>query len=71
MRVGSGKLGAGDEFFSAIVVKPVLARLEALDDRVAGRGVVFRRMLIWRTVAAADVAAFGASAKVQPPSALS
>jgi hypothetical protein len=42
----SGKLRAGEGFFRAIVVKPVFARLEALDYRVARGGVVFRRVLI-------------------------
>jgi len=70
MAVRSGKLRTGEGFFSTVVVKPMLARLEARDYRVPRRGVVFRCMLIWRTVAAADVTAFGASAKMKPPSAL-
>jgi hypothetical protein len=69
--MGNGKLRAGYEFFSAVVVKPVLARLEARDDRVTRSGVMFRCMLIWRTITAADVTTFGASAKMQPPSAQS
>jgi hypothetical protein len=40
-----GERRAGEEFFSTIVVKPVLARLEARDDRVTRSGV-FRCMLI-------------------------
>ena len=71
MRVRRVKLRAGDEFFRAIVVKPVLARLEARDDRVARGRVMFRCVLTWRTIAAADVTAFSASAKMQPPSAQS
>jgi hypothetical protein len=70
MAVRSGKLRTGEGFFSTVVVKPMLARLEARDYRVPRRGVVFRCMLIRRTVAAADVTAFGASAKMKPPSAL-
>ena len=67
----SAKLRAGDELLGTIVVKPLLARFETGDYRVTRSGAVFRRMLIWRTIAAADVPAFGASAKMQPPSAQS
>jgi hypothetical protein len=45
----------------------MLARLEALNYRVTGGGMVFRCMLIWRTITAADVTALRASAKMQPP----
>ena len=41
------KLRAGEEFFSTIVVKPSLARLEARDYRVTRSGIMFRGMLIW------------------------
>ena len=71
MRVGSVKLRTVEEFFSAVVVKPILPRLEARNDRVPRFGVMLRCMLIWRIVTAADVTAFGASAKMQPPIALS
>src|SRR5580700_6229398 len=67
MRVRGMKLRAGEEFSSAIVVKPSLVRLEARDYRVTRRRVVFRSMLIWRSIAATDVPAFGTSAKMQPP----
>jgi hypothetical protein len=43
---GGVKLRAGDEFFSTIVIKPSLARLEAGDYRVTRSGVMFRCMLI-------------------------
>src|SRR2546427_8681069 len=50
-----------------VVVEPVLVRLEAPDNRVPlGRGVV-AGMLRRRGVAAADVAAMGAAAEVEPP----
>ena len=62
---------AGEEFFGPIVVEPPLTRLEARDDRVTRSGVMFRCMLVRRTIAAADVTAFGASAKMKPPSAQS
>jgi hypothetical protein len=61
------QLWAGEEFFGAIVVKPPLTRLEARDYRMTRSGVMFRRMLIWRIITAADVTAIGASAKMQPP----
>ena len=67
MRVRSGKLRAGEGFLSTVVVKPMLAWLEARDYRVTRGGVVFRCMLTWGTIAAADVTAFGASAKMKPP----
>jgi hypothetical protein len=47
MAMRSGKLRAGEGFFSAIIVKPMLARLKARDYRVPCRGMMFRRMLIW------------------------
>jgi hypothetical protein len=67
MTVRGVKLRAVDEFLRAIVVKPPLTRLETRDDRMARGGVMFRCVLIWRRVAAADVTAFGASAKMKPP----
>jgi len=67
MRVGARQLRTLKSFSRSVVVEPVLAGLEAIDDRVAGRGVVLRRMLARRTIAAADVTTFGASPKVQPP----
>ncbi len=68
MRVRAGQLGTVKSFSRSIVVEPILPRLEAIDDRMAGFRAVLRRMLARRTVAAADVPAFGASAQVQPPS---
>ena len=46
-RARSLKLRPGEGFFSTIIVKPMLARLEARDYRVPRRRVMFRRMLIW------------------------
>src|ERR1700720_1090063 len=69
MRVRSGKLRAGEGFLGTIVVKPPLARLETRDNRVTGGGEMFRCMLTWRTIAAADMTALRASAKMKPPSA--
>ena len=62
------KLRAGEELLRTIVIKPPLARLETRDYRVTRSGVMFRCMLIWRTIAAANVTALGASAKMKPPS---
>jgi hypothetical protein len=50
------------------VPEPILARLVALDDPVPGVGSVVAGVLLWRVVAAADVAAKGAPAQVKPPS---
>jgi hypothetical protein len=69
MRVRSGKLRAGEGFLSSVVVKPMLAWLEARDYRVTRGVVVFRCMPTRGTIAAADVTALGASAKMKPPSA--
>src|ERR1700677_3006385 len=67
MRVRGRQLRAGEELSGTIVIKPSLARLEARDDRVTGRRFMFRCMLMGRSIAAADVTAFDASAKMQPP----
>jgi len=67
MAVRGVKLRPLEGLFCTIVVKPVFARLEARDDRVTRGDVVFRGMLIWRAVTAADVTTFGASAKMEPP----
>ena len=52
---------------SRIVVKPGFPRLETCRYGMPGGMEVFRGMLIRRTVATADVAAFGATSQVQPP----
>src|SRR5438477_13149815 len=67
MRVRGVKLRAVEELSGAIVVKPSLGRLEARDDRVTRSRVVFRCMLAWRSITAADVPAFDTSAQMQPP----
>jgi hypothetical protein len=68
MRAGAGQFRTLKSFSRPVIVEPVLAGLEAVDDRVARARVMLCRMLVWRTIAAADVAAFGASAQMQPPS---
>src|SRR5436190_17332524 len=67
MAVGRGQRRAFDELARAVVVEPVLARLEALDHGVAGPLLVAGRVLGGGVVAAADVAAGGAATQVQPP----
>jgi hypothetical protein len=67
MRVRGVKLRAGEELSGAVVVEPSLARLEACDYRVTRSRVMFRCMLVWRSITAPDVPAFDTSAKMQPP----
>src|ERR1700727_3329494 len=69
MRVRTGQLRTVKSFLRSVIIEPILAGLEAVDDRVAGGLVMLGGMLAGRTIAAADVTAFGASAQVQPPSA--
>src|SRR6516165_7538473 len=63
-----GGVGSVSELVGAVVVEPVLFGLEALDDRMPGLLVMRACVLARGVVAAADVAAAGASAQVQPPS---
>ena len=51
----------------AVVPEPVLTRLEAADDRVAGGSCMGAGVLAGRIVAAADMATLGTAAKVEPP----
>src|SRR5437588_10365065 len=53
-----------------VTVEPVLARLEAADERVPGLGRVRGRVLHGRGVTAADVPALRAPAQVYPPAAV-
>jgi len=56
-------------FVGCVVVEPLLARLEAADDRVAAGSGVSACVLARRRVTTADVAAASAAAQVEPPSA--
>src|SRR5215207_5039954 len=56
------------EAVGPVVPVPVLARLEALDDRVAGRLGVGRAVLGRRVVTAADVPAGRTAPEMEPPS---
>src|SRR5262249_3786001 len=69
MTVGRRERRTFDELTRAVVVEPVLARLEALDHGVAACLSVARRVLGGRVVAAADVTARRAASEVQPPAA--
>src|ERR1700689_433036 len=68
MRARAGQLRTLKSFSRPVIVEPLLAGLEAVDDLGARARVMLCLMLVWRTIAAADVTAFGASAQMQPPS---
>src|SRR5215467_13463434 len=66
---GRGQVRAGGVHpVLRVAPEPVFAWLEALDQRVPGRGGVGAGVLRWRSVAAADVAALRAAAQMKPPS---
>ena len=69
MRMGWKQLRAPDHRLRLVIVEPVLIRLEAGNDRVPCCRRVLGRMLPRRTVAATDVPALRAPAKVKPPTA--
>ena len=50
-----------------VIVEPVLARLEAGNDRMAGCLRMLGRVLAGRTVAATDVPALRTPAEMKPP----
>ena len=55
------------EFVGAVVPEPVLTRLETADDGVLGGSSVAGCMLAGGVVAAANVAALGTPAEMEPP----
>src|SRR6187401_2386757 len=59
--------GTLEELLGRVVPEPVLARLEALDDRMAFSRGMPTRVLRRRRVAAADMPALHASPEVEPP----
>jgi hypothetical protein len=63
----SGQLRAGKKFSRPVIVKPPLAWFETCDDRVASRGMMFRRMLTGRAITTANMSALCASTKMKPP----
>src|SRR5580700_8718037 len=63
------ELLAGDHFTSPIVVKPGLSRFKAGRNRMARCLEMLRGVLTGGTVATADMPAFSATPKMQPPSA--
>ena len=50
-----------------MVPEPVLTRLEACYDEVASLAKMRSGVLVWRRIATADVAAFGATPQMEPP----
>jgi len=58
---------ARDHGFFFVVVKPVLTRFEAGNDRMAARPGMLRGMLPRRAITTADVTALRAAPQVQPP----
>jgi hypothetical protein len=50
MRAGVAQLRALKGFSRSVIVEPVLAGLEAIDDRMARGRVVLRSMLAWRSI---------------------
>ena len=67
MGVRRGKSWTSEEFTRTVVVKPALTWLKACENRVMGHGGVLRGVLVGRTIAAANMATLGASAKMKPP----
>src|SRR5258707_6968746 len=59
--------GTLEELLGRVIPEPVLAGLEALDDRVAFSAGMPTRMLRRRRVAAADMPALCAPAEMEPP----
>lgn len=69
MGAGRRQLGAVNGRVPLVVVEPILTRLKAGNHRMAGLMKVLSRVLARRSIATADVPAFGATPQVQPPSA--
>src|SRR3954447_1447885 len=67
VRLGRGERRPVRVLLGLVVPEPVLTRLEAPDDGMAGRACVAGSVLRRRAVAAADVTALCTSAQVQPP----
>ena len=67
MRMRRKQLFALDHPLLLVVVEPILARLEAGDDRVPGCRRMLGRMLAGRTVAASDVPTLRTPAEMKPP----
>ena len=56
-----------EELLRRVIPEPVLARLEALGDRMVITGGMATRMLRWRRVAAADMPASRTAPEMEPP----
>jgi len=61
------QLGAVERLSGSIVPEPILTRLEACYDKVASLAKMRCSVLVWRRIATADVAAFGATPQMEPP----
>src|SRR5258708_25400727 len=57
--------GAVERLSGSIVPEPI--RLEACYDKVASLAKMRCSVLVWRRIATADVAAFGAAPQMEPP----
>lgn len=58
-----------EKLLGCVVEEPFLAWFVTVNYRMSGFGYVVAGVLGWRRVAAADAAALGAAAKVEPPTA--
>ena len=67
MRMRRKQAPALDDPLFLIIIKPILTRLEAGNDRMPGCRRMLGRMLARRAVAATDVSTFGTSAEMKPP----
>jgi hypothetical protein len=68
MVLGRSKRRTVVELLVGVAPEPVLARLEAADERMSGLSGMPTRVLGRGGVATADVSALGTAAQVQPPS---
>jgi hypothetical protein len=67
MRARRRQFCTRDHGFFFIVVKPILTRFEAGNDRVALHFGMLRGVLLRRAITTADVTALRAASQVQPP----
>ena len=65
--MGRKQLRTFDHPLGFVIVEPILARLEAGNDRMPSGRRMPGRMLAGRTVAATDMTTLGAAAQMKPP----
>jgi len=58
---------ARDHALLLVIVKPILTRLEAGNDRMSCRCRMLGCMLTWRTITASDVPTLGTPTEMKPP----